>query len=155
MTTWLDIRKAIPGVQGFHLHTVKTEPGVLTTILLNLGFKIYVIDGAKIRDESSFFSEVAKVFDFPAYFGHNWDAWNECLGDFRQSLTANRTAIIWEHADQAFDTDAQTFLEAVCDLNRLSISVAHPPLPYSTKDVEPRQMEIFLLGQGNGFKPLN
>lgn len=39
------------------------------------------IDGQQICDKQSFLSEFAKKLHFPDYFGHNWDAFNDCLTD--------------------------------------------------------------------------
>jgi hypothetical protein len=40
-----------------------------------------VLDGRLCRTEAGFFDAVAAALEFPAYFGRNWDAFHECLGD--------------------------------------------------------------------------
>lgn len=40
-----------------------------------------VADGRACRTRAAFFNEVARVLDFPPYFGHNWDALVDCLRD--------------------------------------------------------------------------
>ncbi len=144
MTSWLDMRKEIPGLRGQTIHAMEYETGLLYTTLTRLEFKVYVIDGSKIIDEKSFFAEVAHVLAFPSYFGHGWASWDDCLGDFG-SLASKRTAIIWEHADQTFAADPQTFLQAVCDLNGLAIHVALNPAQNPAGGNDPKQLEIFLL----------
>ena len=42
---------------------------------------IRVIRGQRCVDERELFQEFAAAFQFPYYFGHNWDALDECLGD--------------------------------------------------------------------------
>jgi RNAse (barnase) inhibitor barstar len=39
------------------------------------------LDLAGVHDRGAFLKACAKGFDFPGYFGHNWDALHECLVD--------------------------------------------------------------------------
>jgi RNAse (barnase) inhibitor barstar len=43
------------------------------------GTKLFAIDGSQINDCQSLFQQFATVMQFPAYFGHNWDALKDCL----------------------------------------------------------------------------
>ncbi len=40
-----------------------------------------VVRGNKMRTTPAFFDEFAAAFQFPAYFGENWDAFDECVTD--------------------------------------------------------------------------
>ena len=40
-----------------------------------------ILDGSKTVDKTSFLTQIANLLKFPDYFGHNWDALDECLGD--------------------------------------------------------------------------
>jgi hypothetical protein len=40
-----------------------------------------VVDGHACRTRAAFFREAARALGFPAYFGHNWDAFLDCLRD--------------------------------------------------------------------------
>src|ERR1700730_8260575 len=40
-----------------------------------------VIRGRKATTEPAFFDECAAAWQFPYYFGENWDAFEECLAD--------------------------------------------------------------------------
>lgn len=42
---------------------------------------IFRMDGAQILTKDDLLSQVARVMRFPEYFGHNWDALDECLRD--------------------------------------------------------------------------
>lgn len=40
-----------------------------------------IVLGRESQSKEGFFKEIAKKLDFPEYFGHNWDAFIDCLGD--------------------------------------------------------------------------
>lgn len=42
---------------------------------------VRVLDGSKMESVSGVFSEFSRQFQFPSYFGHNWAALHECIGD--------------------------------------------------------------------------
>ena len=50
---------------------VKTPPG----------FAVRTIQGKQCRTPAGLFGEFARALAFPDYFGHNWDALEECLAD--------------------------------------------------------------------------
>jgi RNAse (barnase) inhibitor barstar len=52
------------------------------------------IDGHASRTRAGFFREVARMLQFPDYFGHNWDAFRDCLRDL------HRPTIIVARADE-------------------------------------------------------
>ena len=148
---WLDMKKELPGLQGQILHTVwKADVDALTRQLEQIDFKVYVIDGSKVVNETSFFAEVAQVFEFPAYFGHGWASWDDCLGDFG-SLAPHRVAIIWIHADQSFAEDACTFLQAVIDIYNMAVGEQLHTTRHPEEVKQSKQIEIFLLGESQGF----
>ena len=45
------------------------------------GFNVFHLDGRKIHNKTSFMNEAAEKLKLPAYFGHNWDALNDCITD--------------------------------------------------------------------------
>ena len=45
------------------------------------GWRGFHLDGRRVRDKESFLAELARVMEFPDYFGHNWDALDEMLQD--------------------------------------------------------------------------
>jgi hypothetical protein len=53
-----------------------------------------VIDGRTCRTRAAFLAEAARVLDFPAYFGHNWDALADCLRDL------GAVDVVVAHAEQ-------------------------------------------------------
>ena len=45
------------------------------------------LDGGRCRTSRQFLVEIGVVLGFPAYYGHNWDAFNECFGDLLDVTT--------------------------------------------------------------------
>ena len=62
------------------------------------GFSICRIDLAPVRDKAALFERVATALEFPDWFGHNWDALADCLGDLSW-LPADGFLILLEHCD--------------------------------------------------------
>jgi hypothetical protein len=86
---------------------VKTPPG----------FAVRTIQGKQCRTPSSLFKEFARALDFPDYFGHNWDALEECLVDF-EWLQAKGYILLIPDADAVLSEDDdgyETLLEVLDD----------------------------------------
>ncbi|MBH0202258.1 MAG: barstar family protein [Nitrospira sp.] len=86
---------------------VKTPPG----------FAVRIIQGKNCRTPSALFTEFARALDFPDYFGHNWDALEECLADF-EWLHAKGYILLIHDADAVLPEDEEeyeTLLEIFSD----------------------------------------
>ncbi len=74
----------------------------------DFGFKP-VLDGRAMRSKKSLLAGVARVLDFPDYFGENWDALEECLSDM--SWRDGQISLLIEHADSIPDALFATLLQ--------------------------------------------
>lgn len=86
---------------------VKTPPG----------FALRTIQGKKCRTPSDLFGEFARALAFPDYFGHNWDALEECLADF-EWLQAKGYILLIHDAEAVLPLDEEeyeTLLEILSD----------------------------------------
>jgi hypothetical protein len=81
------------------------------------GFAVRIIKGAKCRTTAGLFTECARALDFPDYFGHNWDALEECLADLEWLPAKGYILLITEAAQVLPDDDEEyeTFLEILRD----------------------------------------
>lgn len=81
------------------------------------GFALRLIQGKKCGTPSSLFDEFARALDFPDYFGHNWDALEECLADFEWFPAKGYILLITDaHAVLPDDEDEyETLLEVLSD----------------------------------------
>src|SRR5215471_1167474 len=74
-------------IDGPWLHSVIAAPDDLSNQVRALEQKstkrlaARVVRGRKASTKSSLFDECAAALQFPLYFGENWDALNDCLGD--------------------------------------------------------------------------
>jgi len=77
------------------------------------GFAYWRVDMATVQDKSGLLAALARALEFPDWFGGNWDALQDCLGDLSWR-TAPGYVIVLEHcqrlAKQARQ-DVETALE--------------------------------------------
>ena len=78
-----------------------------------MNYKVFYLDGKKINSKQTFLKQAAEAMEFPAYFGANWDAFDECITDLTW-CPAQRYVILYDHADifaQAEPTQYQIALD--------------------------------------------
>ena len=110
-----------------HLQSIKPpwtvllvlKPGQRAESLVKVpdGFLVKVMRGSKCRSAEGLFAELAKALEFPDYFGHNWDALEECLADL-EWLPAKGYLLFFTDAEQILPDDEEefaTFLEVLND----------------------------------------
>jgi RNAse (barnase) inhibitor barstar len=81
------------------------------------GFALRVINGKKCSTPAGVFNEFARALDFPDYFGHNWDAMEECLADL-EWLPAKGYVLLITDAQAVIPDDEEeyeTLLEILSD----------------------------------------
>jgi hypothetical protein len=80
-------------------------------------FASKIIQGAKCQTTAGLLTECARALDFPDYFGHNWDALEECLIDL-EWLPAKGYILLITDAGCVLPDDEEeyeTFLEILRD----------------------------------------
>ena len=100
------------------LVVLKTGQRAEAAITIPAGYILRVVRGAKCRDTAGLFSEFATAMDFPDYFGHNWDALEECLTDL-EWLPGKGYVLLATGAEQILTADEEefaTFLEVLSDV---------------------------------------
>ncbi|KON82479.2 barstar family protein [Azoarcus sp. PA01] len=85
----------------------------ITRAAHELDFPVLQVDLSGCADKGDFLARIAAGLQFPDWFGQNWDALADCLGDMTW-LPADGYVIILEHADRlrgAAEADFITALE--------------------------------------------
>jgi RNAse (barnase) inhibitor barstar len=76
--------------------------------------------GAAIRSEEDLFRELARVLEFPDYFGHNWDAVSDCLGDLDTeqplALLVHNAAAMWSRMAEELNTLVEVWVDVSASL---------------------------------------
>ncbi len=74
---------------------------------------LHSVDLSTVRDKDALLERLAAALEFPDWFGHNWDALADCLGDLSW-LRADGHLILLERCDgfrAAHDEDFTTALQ--------------------------------------------
>ena len=75
-------------------------------------FVTRVLDGGRCRTKRALLAELARVLDFPAHFGRNWDALEDCLTDLGW-LPAAGYRLVVSAADRLLARDAAGYATLV------------------------------------------
>jgi RNAse (barnase) inhibitor barstar len=80
------------------------------------GYALRIIKGAKCQTTAGLLTECARALDFPDYFGHNWDALEECLADL-EWLPAKGYILLITDAGRVLpdEEEYETFIEILRD----------------------------------------
>jgi hypothetical protein len=144
VTRFVDLSQEIPGLQGTRIHVLpdSAEARVRAVLERHL-FEIRILEGARARGESEFFEEAARALELPAWFGANWDAFGDCLGDWVEGRS-RRLAVVWRQAHLSLGGGVQVVVNAVLAFEAAAV--------YPSAEEEAPQLEVFLLGEGNAFR---
>ena len=125
---------------GFVYCVHADEEANLRRELERLDFALYVLDGSEVINSKRLHAELARVFEFPAHYGANWDAFDDVFDD-EHRLPA-RSALLWLDSETLAANDLKTFAESVAILRDARQALSG----------DERQFELFLLGTGPGFR---
>lgn len=88
--------------------------------LIDLGFMSRTLRGDKMRTAEGLFDEFAAAFQFPGYFGRNWNAFDECLGQMDYVDPGKGIVILIYRPDELLADDPKdrtVFSEVLTDLS--------------------------------------
>jgi RNAse (barnase) inhibitor barstar len=95
-----------PGVHRWQTDHRAAARGV--TEVEREGWRVFWLDGTGLRDKRTLLDRCAVEFSLPSYFGHNWDALQDCLNDLSWAPTASGYLVVYDHWQDLADADPQT-----------------------------------------------
>lgn len=115
----------------------RTRARTITRLAEQHGWRVFSLDGCVIGGKAEFLSQSAAVMHFPAYFGQNWDALEECLNDM--SWEPRQPALLlFDAAGRFAAADPDEFATA---LDILAAATAH-------RRAGPAPLAVLLRGAG-------
>jgi hypothetical protein len=95
----LDTVLADPAIAGIYRLPGRPPVAALRERIERAGLRCFTLDGDGITDKASFLRACAEALAFPAYFGRNWDAFEECLTDpsLAPANGARGTVLLYDH----------------------------------------------------------
>jgi RNAse (barnase) inhibitor barstar len=95
---------------------------------------VRVLRGSRCTTKQSLLEGLARELEFPPYFGHNWDALDECLADLEDWMPATAYILLFLEADELL-ADSQEDFKILLDILQtaaLRWASRRPPVPFHT-----------------------
>jgi RNAse (barnase) inhibitor barstar len=90
------------------------------SIAASCDLAVQIIRGLKMQTTSALFDEVAAAFQFPDYFGENWNALDECLADLSWLPAKGYVMVVHDSTEVLVREDACEFSVFVRILARVA-----------------------------------
>lgn len=100
---------------GALLHLPQKDLETTVAMLEANGCDLWRIELDGTTDKTELFTRIASALIFPDWFGHNWDALADCLGDLSWLPAARKRALLFTGLDTT-SPNGQTLLELLTDL---------------------------------------
>ena len=103
---------AIPG-KSYRGALGRDELSELHRVMARDGMKMLLLNGARMKTVDALFSEFSRAFEFPDYFGNNWNALDECICDLEWLPSLGYCVVIEDTAELLRDdspTEVETLL---------------------------------------------
>jgi RNAse (barnase) inhibitor barstar len=143
------VRGELTWIQSGPLYRVHTDALTeLSRFLDRWSYRRIELEGTLMTSRREAHNVLKAAFEFPDYYGRNWDAFNDCFGDFVAENDGALIAVVWRDIETAARTAPATVAEVCWGL----LSHAHEYGPR----LEPSAgasvwMDVFAVGIGEDF----
>lgn len=140
-----DLGTALVNTSPPFLHGVAGTSSVVHALRLHVpnGYRLITVEGKHARHEEALYDEFARKFNFPGYFGRNWDALDECLADLAW-LPADGYVVIVLQAEELLADDQARLPTLMSLLHRVAEEWATPIAIGEWWDREGRAFHVVL-----------
>lgn len=126
----VDVREVLADpAQGGAYFVDARETDALAEAAAALGFAVSRIDLSQCRDRAAMLQAFARALRFPDWFGHNFDALGDSLGDLSW-LPAPGYLLLVEHADAWRQADDENFATLLDVLNEAAVAWGDQGTPF-------------------------
>ncbi len=128
----------------YRVHSSAREE--LADFLGRFSYSCIAVDGRAMTSRAAAHEELARAFDFPDYYGGNWDAFDECIADFAHEQAGVPVALVWDHIETTALVAPATAVEvgwALLQYATGSRSSVEGPVDIA--------LDVFAIGSGDDF----
>jgi len=76
--------------------------------LKEAGIQVFYVNGEAVTGKAECLDAFARAMNFPDYFGHNWDAFEDCLTDLAW-CPAEEYIVVYDRTDRFADANPEDF----------------------------------------------
>ena len=95
---------------GVYAERSGASPAELREAAEQAGWQFAHLDTSSVVDKAGFLETASVAFRFPDYFGRNWDAFADCLGDVAGEPGV---IVLWEGWSSFAEADEESFATAL------------------------------------------
>jgi len=115
MSNYEDLTKTLSSALPPWLHLIVCQERAVTEVPTHQFQKyspqtiVRVLRGSRCTTKQSLLQGLARELEFPPYFGHNWDALDECLADLEDWMPATAYILLFLEADELLADSQEDF----------------------------------------------
>ena len=109
---WMAVRDLVPWLTQPPYLVGTQDLSRLRSSLRTHGFKVFEADAGRCTDERSLLAALGDALPFPDYYGANWAAFDDCIGDMLRE-GAGPTGVLVVGADALLKADLHAFVRSV------------------------------------------
>ncbi|SBT53026.1 barstar family protein [Micromonospora auratinigra] len=144
------VRGELPWLRSgplFRVHSAMVP--TLDAYLQRWSYRRVRLDGRRMTSRVDAHTEIAHAFGFPGYYGKNWDAFNDCFGDYLLEHSGDLVAVLWTDLESAARAAPATTAEVAWALLMAAQGGMSPVDPAAAGPT--LSMDVFVIGAGTDF----
>lgn len=126
----------------------------LNDFLTSNEYRVFILDGAEVTDQASFFAKVCEQLpQDPELGGYpKWDALVDSVWGGLATLQEERIALVWTHTDRMLEHGLPVLLQAISCFEQLADQLKSRETDEGCS--HPAVLQVFLIGGDDNFPML-